>query len=185
MSSITATPEDADVIVEWPDGQRSHGRVTPVLSEYTPTEWLSGELLDHVRARGMSEREREAMRVQIADAETEFRMHTGRRRAPQRGSVPRVDVRVIRGRAGDERVLWLSHTEIADRMRALADRIDQAQARLTDLCTPPVERDALLHAIGYLSASMQDWTAQLRAEAERVSVGDGRTRHQPDPSRHG
>lgn len=155
-----------------------------MLSEYAPSDWLGGELLEHVRERGLSEAERQAMRAQIADAETEFRISLARKVGPLSPGAPRVDVRVIRGRAGDQRVVWLSHAEIADRMRAMADEIAAANVRLAEVTaatfpTAEDQRAALLYEAGYLSGSLQHWTEHLRAEAERMGSVDDGTRTQP------
>jgi len=84
-----------------PDGQRWQGRVFPALSEYAPSEWL-GSGFEHAHARKLSAAEREAMRVQIADAESEFRMCMARK-GPRSPGVPRVDVRVECGLADRQR----------------------------------------------------------------------------------
>jgi len=193
MASRTAlsTPEEADVVIEWPDGQRWQGRVFPALSEYAPSDWLGPALLEHVRERKLSEAEREALRVQIADAETEFRMSMARKAGPLVPGKPRVDVRVIRGRAGAggaERVLWLSPAEIAGRMRQLAGELGAAEARLKEVAaaryaTAEDHLAALLHASAYVEVTLQRWTKHLREEAERVAGVDDGSRwayHQPE-----
>ena len=140
-----------------------------------------------MRERKLSEAEREALRVQIADAETEFRMSMGRKAGPLAPGKPRVDVRVIRGRAGDEHVLWMSSTEIADRMRALAGELAALEARLSEAtsryATAEDQRAALLQASGYVEASLGRWSRHLEAEAERVAGRDDGTPwscHRPD-----
>jgi len=186
MASSKATAEEADVVIEWPDGQRWQGRVYPALTEYAPSEWL-GSGFEHAHARKLSAAEREAMLVQIADAESEFRMCMARK-GPRSPGVPRVDVRVIRGRAGagDERVVWMSPTEVADRMRALAGELSVLEARLSEAsryATAEDQRAALLQASGYVEASLGRWSRHLEAEAERVAGRDDGTSwasHRPD-----
>ncbi len=187
---MASTPEEADVVIEWPDGQRWQGRVFPALSEYAPSEWL-GSGFERAHARKLSPAEREAMLVQIADATSEFRMCMARKAGPLAPGAPRVDVRVIRGRAGDtgdERVLWLSPAEVADRMRALAGELAALEARLSEAAssryaTVEDQRAALLQAGGYVEASLGRWSRHLEAEAERVAGrddGTAWTSHRPD-----
>lgn len=142
-------------VAGWTGHPRS-GYARALRSEYAPSDWPGGELLEHVRERGLSEAERQAVRAQITDAETEFRISLARKAGPLAPGAPRVDVRVIGGRAGDQRVVWLSLAEIADRMRAMADEIAAAEARLAEVTAatfPTVEgqRAALLYEAGYLS----------------------------------
>jgi len=177
MASSKATAEEADVVIEWQDGQRWEGRVFPAISEYAPSEWL-GSGFERAHARKLSPAEREALLVQIADATSEFQMSMARR-GPRSPGVPRVDVRVIRGRAGDtgdERVMWMSPAEIADRMRALAGELAALEARLSEATssrlTAEDQRAALLHASGYVEASLGRWSRHLGEEAERVAGRD-------------
>lgn len=189
MASSKATAEEADVVIEWPDGQRWEGRVFPAISEYAPSEWL-GSGFERAHARKLSPAEREALLVQIADATSEFQLCMARK-GPRSPGSPRVDVRAIRGRAGDtgeERVLWLSSTEIADRLCSLAGELGAAEARLSEVAaaryaTTEDHLAALLHASAYAEVTLQRWTKHLRAEAERVAgVDDGTawTNHRPE-----
>jgi hypothetical protein len=168
MASMEITSEDADVIIKWPDGQVSQGRVTPVLSEYAPSEWMGGELLEHVRARGLSATERQAIRVQIADAETEFRICMARKAGPLSPEMPRVDVRVILGRAGDQRVEWLSRDEIASRMRAMAGAMAGEIAAANARAAKAEDKWSLFEQVGYLSGLLESWTKRLQEEADRA-----------------
>lgn len=187
MASSKATAEEADVVIEWPDGERWEGRVFPAISEYAPSEWL-GSGFERAHARKLSPAEREVLLVQIADATSEFQMSMARS-GPRSPGAPRVDVRVIRGRAGDtgdERVMWMSPAEIADRMRALAGELAALEARLSEAsryATAEDQRAALLHASGYVEASLGRWSRHLEAEAERVAGrddGTAWTSHRPE-----
>jgi hypothetical protein len=168
------SPEEAEVTIEWPDGEVTQGRML-VANAGTlglgPAEWLAGPLLDHVRARGLSTAEREAMCAQVAEAELEFRACLHRPPAPRAPGIPRVTVRAIRGWDGAREVAWLSRDELAGRMRAVARRLAAASRRFTEAAAAnrtAAERDALAYEVGYLAAALERCTAQLEADAAQV-----------------
>ncbi len=86
----SAALSDAEALRPWRRGSR--------LSEYAPSEWL-GSGFERAHGRKLSPGEREALLVQIAAAPSELRMSMARRVGPRSPGAPRVDVRVIRGRA--------------------------------------------------------------------------------------
>lgn len=160
------TPEEAEVIVEWPDGQVIRGRmlaIDPAKVGFATEEWLGGPLREHMRARGLSEAEREAMCAQVAAAESEFQACMSRTSPPRAPGIPRVVIRAVRGWDGDQQVAWLSRDEVADRMRTLAQGIATEAARLMAAGPTPEER-------GAMSARLARYAERLRTDAGQVTA---------------